>query len=354
MRQAILIGNPGTKRTEYFRQAAAQIGLPVFFSDWRDLNGRQAKLPEGELFIKIDPPLWKSCSLTELNTLAEEYAAQLKELSRLQDFRKAAFLNTPEAILSLLDKRFCKAKLVEAGLPVTECLAFGADKRGGKRPAEQLIERMRETGNHQVFIKPVVGSGAAGVSAFRCLSLTRMALYTCAFESAESGFVNTKRLRRFDRPEEILPLLDRLLELDCIVERWYAKSDYQGFSYDLRAVVRDGAIDFLLARLSKGPITNLHLNNRPLKAEELGLPEETLISIAELCKQAVSCFPGLRSAGIDLLLTKGSKKPVIIEMNAQGDLMYQDIFYENKIYRRQAELMKRWIAEEKTTPETAQ
>jgi len=59
-------------------------------------------------------------------------------------------------------------------------------------------------------------------------------------------------------------LLNRILSLCCIVERWYAKEEYQGYSYDLRAVVQEGDIDFLLARLSKGPITNLHLNNRPL------------------------------------------------------------------------------------------
>ena len=40
-------------------------------------------------------------------------------------------------------------------------------------------------------------------------------------------------------------------------------------------------------------------------------------------------------------LEKESLTPRIIEMNGQGDLIYQDIFNENTIYRRQAELLKR-------------
>ncbi len=157
--------------------------------------------------------------------------------------------------------------------------------------------------------------------------------------------MNTKRLRRFSKPEEIIPLLNRILSLDCVVERWYVKEEYQGYSYDLRAVVQEGDIDFLLARLSKGPITNLHLNNRPLEAGMLGLPASVLESVEEICRKSMKCFAGLRSAGIDILLERGSLKPRIIEMNAQGDLIYQDIYHQNRIYSHQAEMMKEWIGE---------
>ena len=94
-----------------------------------------------------------------------------------------------------------------------------------------------------------------------------------------------------------MTFLNRLLSLDCIVERWYAKAQHQGFSYDLRAVVQDGQTDFMLARLSKGPVTNLHLNNHPLKASELGLTVSTVEEIEELCKRAAGSFQGLRSVG---------------------------------------------------------
>ena len=133
-------------------------------------------------------------------------------------------------------------------------------------------------------------------------------------------------------------LLSRMKDI-----RWYPKADFQGFSYDLRAVCQDGALDFLLARLSKGPVTNLHLNNHPLEASRLALPEDVTSTIKELCRRACGCYPGLRSAGIDILLEKGSLKPRIIEMNGQGDLLYQDIYDKNEIYSHQVRMMKAWL-----------
>ncbi len=124
------------------------------------------------------------------------------------------------------------------------------------------------------------------------------------------------------------------------MERWYAKEEYQGYSYDLRAVFQEGELDFLLGRLSSGPVTNLHLNNHPVEYKELGLSEKKIDEIILLCQRCVECYPGLRSVGIDILLEKGSQVPRVIEMNSQGDLIYQDIYNKNKIYRHQAKIMK--------------
>lgn len=346
VRQAVLLGNADTKRTDYFRQAAQQVKLPVFFADWKDYETQKEQLfsGKGEQMLKIDPPLWKSCSLGEMNALAADYRQKLDELSQMEKCRQVSFFNSPQSIKLLLDKIGCKKKLKEAGLPVTEMLDDSAALAFAEEPVVQLVEWMRRVGCCQVFIKPVYGSGAAGVSAFRIQPKTgRVALYTCAMEHPEYGLVNTKRLRCFCGMKEVFSILGRILKLGCIVERWYAKAECGGYCYDLRAVVLDGGMSFLLGRLSKGPITNLHLNNHPLEASALGLPCQVLEQVALLCRDAVGCFLGLRCAGIDVLLEKGSLRPRIIEMNAQGDLIYQDIFNENRIYRREAEMMKDWV-----------
>ncbi len=345
MRRAALLGSPGSKRAMYLMQAAQRVGIPLSLVQWQDWR---ECLPEGELFLKIDPPDWESCCLTQLDGLAADYREQLKKLSERARKQRITFLNHPSAIAQLLDKRGCKEILRKAGLPVTEQLAGTVSVCGNGQRAEALLRQMRKLGICQVFIKPVWGSGAAGVFAFRWQpARDRMALYTCTLLHPKLGLVNTKRLRRISQPEEIFALLDRLLELDCVVERWYAKADYRGFSYDLRAVVQDERVDFLLARLSQGPITNLHLNNHPLDAADLGLSREIMTSLEELCWKAMGCFPGLRSAGIDILLEKGSLTPRIIEMNGQGDLIYRDIGCENMIYGHQAEMMRRWLAADK-------
>ena len=394
-RKVVLLGERGTKRTMYLEQAARQIGLPVFFIQWAHF-GELWKEGFRDAVIKIDPPVWDSCDLEELEGLVDGYKEKLEMLADLQERQGVCFLDHPLAIRDLLEKSACKERLAQAGLPVTEQVAVT-----GVAATDQLLGQMAAKGIGQVFIKPQYGSGAAGTAAFRWEPRTgRMMLYTCALldigpwpdPDAPSGrgvpsdrgvptgrgvpsdrgvptgrgvpsgrgdptgfrtlprlgiqgdpearLLNTKRLRCFSKKEEIRPLLDRLLKTGCIVERWYAKASYGDFSYDLRAVVQGGELDFLLARLSKGPITNLHLNNHPLEVSALGLPDEVLAQIGELCRRAMACYPGLWSAGIDILLERGSLKPRIIEMNGQGDLLYQDIYGENQIYRRQAEWMK--------------
>lgn len=342
MMQAALLGNPGTKRTAFFEQAAMQAGLPVFFIDWKDyLDPKQTSswleyLANMRGCLKIDPPLWESSLLGELPTLVAGYLRQLNRLSELADSSRLQFLNHPNAITQLLDKRFCKQVLVQEGLPVTNEISSSQPDC-----AEMLMDIMHRKRIYQVFLKPVYGSGGAGVTAFRWQpSMGQMRLYTCAIAQPLEGLVNTKRLQCFCKPKDILPLLDQLLKLDCVVERWYAKETYKGYSYDLRAVVQDGSLDFVLARLSKGPVTNLHLNNHPCEAASLGLSQDVWESLRDICQKAMACFAGLRSAGIDLLLEKGNLQPRIIEMNAQGDLIYRDIFGENLIYRHQAAMMQ--------------
>ena len=65
----MVLGNLHTKRTGYLRQAAVQAGLPVFFDKKAAGNGKgliftdwsrwREELTENEIFLKIEPPLWK-------------------------------------------------------------------------------------------------------------------------------------------------------------------------------------------------------------------------------------------------------------------------------------------------------
>ena len=344
---AALLGSPETKRKMYLEHAAGQMGLHVLFIGWEEWTDRfwdEWLARHGtQGMVKIDPPRWDSAELSELPVLMDTYHRRLHVLDELSKTHGIRFLNHPRDIAALLDKRACKARLSRAKLPVTEelCGENPLPAYSGIKTAEELLEQMHTHHMHQVFIKPNYGSGALGVTAFRQHPKNgRMMLYTCAAFAPDSRrLVNTKRLQCIDRRQEAVEMLNHLLKLDCIVERWYAKAEHDGCTYDLRAVVQDGQTDFLLARLSKGPITNLQLNNHPLLARELGLPDSVLASVETLCRDAVGLYPGLRSAGIDILLEKGSLRPRIIEMNGQGDLIYQDIYHENRIYTHQARML---------------
>lgn len=350
MSRVVLLGDEGTKRTVFLEKGAKEAGIRFDLVKWKDF---QKMASWKNIFLKIDPPLWENCRLEEMERLTEEYKENLRQLEKLGKKGNITFLNSPESIQALLNKRGCKKRLKEVGLPVTEALKnidfIKQEKEAGsfqKEPAVPvLLEAMEKQRIFQVFIKPNQGSGAAGAAAFCWQPRTgQMILYTCGMEDPLThGLVNTKRLRKFTDRDQVVSLLERLLGLEVVVERWYAKAKHQGFSYDLRAVVQDGQLDFVLARLSSGPITNLHLNNHPLKGAELGLSPSVWNRVTTLCQEASTCYPGLRSVGIDILLERGSLRPRIIEMNGQGDLIYQDIYEKNVIYRHQAEMMREWL-----------
>lgn len=320
-----MVGEPGTRRTEYFLRAARELHKPVRLEEWQTAGGMEL---HGDV-VKLDPPSYKSSNLFQMKEHLSAFHRRMKQLEKAGTI----FLNPPCEILRLLDKRQCKEILMENQVPVTEMLEEKIEN------TEQLMDAMKLHRIYSVFIKPVYSSGAAGVTAFRLApGRDRMMAYTsCILQKEE--LVNTKKLRRMENAQEICRLLDAVLSLGAVVERWHPKASFGGKSYDLRVVWQFGKCEFVVARCSSGPVTNLHLNNSPLAFSDLGLSEKVVFEIKALCEKAMSCFPELRMAGIDVLLEQGSLKPKIIEMNGQGDLMYQDIFHENRIYRRQVEWM---------------
>ena len=140
MRQAVILGSSDTKRTIYLEKAAAQEGVSVTLVDWQEWETYH-ELPDAEeLLVKIDPPRWTSCSLEKLNQLADGYMHELEQLSRLARCRAVTFLNEPSVIAGLLDKRACKERLQQAGLPVTETIRLSDCSNDGKLTVEMLLE----------------------------------------------------------------------------------------------------------------------------------------------------------------------------------------------------------------------
>lgn len=330
-----LIGTKGSKRKDFFEKAAAGCQVPVEFIDWAEAE--HADLSGGT--VKIDPPAYATSDLWQMNGQVSAYRSRLRGL----EHRGRVFLNTPSGIDSVLDKFSCKKKLMEHGIAVTEMISeevLWAEEPGRADGAvERLEDMMRRCRASSVFIKPAYSSGAAGVVAYRkFLGSGREAAYTsCRVLGGE--LVNTKKIYRLDKREEIAALLRSVLSLGVIIERWHPKASYQEKSFDLRVVWQFGEIAYIVARQSGGPITNLHLNNAPLDWRKLGLAEQVVSEIRCLCRDAMKLFPGLLSAGIDILLEKGTLRPRIIEINGQGDLIYQDIYAENTIYKQQVERM---------------
>lgn len=330
-KRIILIGEADSKRTEFFLKAANRQQVPVEFYAWSQWKNKDI---EGGV-VKIDPPSFREYNILLLSKRIQEYREQLLELEEIGKKKEVCFLNPPSGILQLLDKVACKEKLQERQLTVTTMI-----EKNVKNYME-LKERMAEKKIRSVFLKPLYGSGAAGILALSMQPVTgKVVAYTAACVQGDVLF-QQKSIRKITDEKEVENIVNAITSLDTIVERWYPKATLGGETFDFRVLWQFGHMEYIVARKSATPITNLHLNNGAvlledvLKSEECWNQGDIREDIQRLCGEAMAVFPNVHVAGLDVMLDKKTGKPRIIEINGQGDLLYQDIYGENVIYRNQ-------------------
>lgn len=330
-KRIILIGEADSKRTEFFLKAADRQQIPVEFYTWSEWKNKDI---EGGV-VKIDPPSFHEYNILSLPKRIQEYQEQIFQLEEMEKKKGVSFLNHPSGILQLLDKVACKEKLQENHVAVTTMIGKNV------KNYMELKERMVEKRIRSVFLKPVYGSGAAGILVLSVHPTTgKVVAYTAACVEGDVLF-QQKNIRKITDEKEVEPIVNAITSLDTIVERWYPKATLEGEPFDFRVLWQFGRIEYIVARKSATPITNLHLNNGAIPLENVWKSQESWnqgeiqMDIARVCEEAMALFPNVHVAGLDVMLDKKTGKPRIIEMNGQGDLLYQDIYGENKIYRNQ-------------------
>lgn len=325
MGRIVLLGELEGKRKDYFIKGARSLGAEVAVFTYEDYFNH---VKEGDC-IKLDPPPMHEVYLRKLEPFAQRYYQYLKRLGALQGVH---FLNSPQGIWTALDKRRCKFLLKTNHIAMTPWLEDEIDS------VEGLLAMMARERAAKIFIKPRFGSGAAGVTAFmRHGGKNTEVLYT-SLAIQDNQLINTKRVQKSTDIGYNRRLLSLLLAEECLFERWVPKASFGKMVYDLRVVYSLGKMAFIVARGAYGPITNLHLNDLALDWTDLHLPKTLLAKINTLCAKTLACFEGVRYAGIDILIPAGDLaqvEPMVIEVNGQGDLIYKDIFAENKIYQGQ-------------------
>jgi hypothetical protein len=218
----------------------------------------------------------------------------------------------------MFDKRACHAALESAGMPVPPALATVGD-------FEELLQAMDERGWTRVFIKPAYGSSASGVVAFarRGNEMVAYSSVETLRSEGELKLYNSLRVRRYEDGEEIRRIVNTLCRDRVHVEIWIPKASIRGESFDLRVVVNGGRASHTVARLSSGPITNLHLGNKrgPVLEVRHRLGLAKWMEAMNSCERAMQVVPNTCYAGIDLAIAAGFQNHAILEMNAFGDLL---------------------------------
>ena len=328
--QIIVVSNSLSKRIEYFVEAGKHLQTEVCFMTYEELFSCLPLLRQA--VIKLEPCVSDETNFLKYALLNQAYKETLQRLGEMRLSDDVCFLNTPHALLRALDKKETKQVLMDRGLKVTPML-----------PSPRSFDELREllTGcGRGCFLKPRYGSGAGGVMAIRYQpNRNKWVVYT-TLQQVDGVIHNTKRINRLSTEKEMIPLAEAVMQTEVILEEWIPKEQLQGENYDLRVVCRESEIDYIVVRCSKGSITNLHLNNKAHWWNELSLPEVVRQQIYYQCQEAVQSLD-LQYAGVDVLMERGTDIPYIIEVNGQGDHVYQDMFAHNSIYIQQIKNIKK-------------
>jgi hypothetical protein len=227
-------------------------------------------------------------------------------------------MNSPADIALMFDKPACHVRLKQAGVAVPQVLS-GVDS------FDALVTRMRELRCSRVFVKLAHGSSAAGVIAYAISGDRHQAITTV--EMVDVGgqlhLYNSRRLRTYRKPGDIRALIDALCRERVHVEQWLPKAGINNRTFDLRVVVIGSQARHVVARLSKGPMTNLHLLNArgDVADVQVRMGPGAWRAVMDTCEQAAAAMGSSLYAGVDVLICPGYQRHAVLELNAFGDLL---------------------------------
>ncbi len=359
MARFVVLANPDCRRLRLFECALQKLGLspPVVVPYAALLRGevRLAQVLRADDTVRIESPgrdfeverllLARGASEAQrenrFRCIESEAALQLEEergrlhpsrqwflglrslFEELQSELDAApphrAMHDARHCLEMSDKIACHARLLAAGVPVAP--ALGAEIEN----FEALLSVLKERGWNRVFVKLSHGSSASGVVALQMSRGRVLATTTTEMveQNGEIRLYNSRRVRRYQTWREVEVLIDALCRERVHVERWLPKASLGGRVCDVRLVIIDGQARQGKVRLSRGPLTNLHLGNEraPLEALKSRLTEEKWGEIVASCGAAMRAYPHSLMGGADLVFSPDFRRHAIIELNAWGDLL---------------------------------
>jgi glutathione synthase/RimK-type ligase-like ATP-grasp enzyme len=227
-------------------------------------------------------------------------------------------MNRPADVEVLFDKFACQDRFARAGIPVPRSL-------GPVRSFAELRERMREGDCRSVFVKLAHGSSASGIVAYRAGDTRQEAITTVEMVryNGELRLYNSRLIRRYHEQDEVAALVDTLACEGVQVEEWLPKAVLDAHGFDLRVVVIRGEARHVVVRMSRSPMTNLHLGNPrgELSAVVARMGPEAWQAARRTCERTAAVFPDSLHLGIDLLVAPDYRQHAVLEANAFGDLL---------------------------------
>jgi len=227
-------------------------------------------------------------------------------------------MSQPEDIALMFDKPRCAYHLSEGGVPTPQGL-------GVVYSWDELHDHLARHRTTRVFLKPRHGSSASGVLALRVARGRCRAMGPLELERSGSDcrLFNSLRVRAYDREADLRAIVDCLGRDGLWVERWLPKASLDGYAFDARIVTIAGQARHTTLRLSRTPITNLHLANaraHPERLIEAGW-SAALAEMRQAAEAAARALPASHHVGVDVMVAAGFRHVAVLELNAFGDLL---------------------------------
>lgn len=338
-----MLGTSGSKRSRGLQAAHAALGLApariVEWHDWLHADDVLARALQAPCHFKIEPPgddprvhlrvLHLGCDMLDRERCAapdhgelvaadawfEGFRAVMRQLERtLAASPQAKAVNPPGDILAMTDKLACQHRLQAHGVPIPRLL-------GPVENHESLQALLEANSLDRVFLKARYGSSAAGVIAYRRNSRGAQQITTSASlvpDGARDRVFNVKRMRRYERSDDVRRVVNAIAGQGAYAETWLAKPRLGANHFDLRVLTLDGRAAHRVARVGASIMTNLHLDNeRGDPAFLLDAPQ--LARLTAAVERAADAFAGSRLIGFDLVVNGPSVH--VLEANAFGDLL---------------------------------
>ena len=365
MRRILVIGASGDKRLSGFGAALASFPeVSMSLLPWADVLTDPAAvrraLQPGD-FLRLDSPGGDPETYRRIAALGGDAspvpeghwrpgAAWFRGLSRLLreaarcleigPIRPAVCTHDFGDALVMTDKLACREALAAADVPILPGFAAPAT-------VDALRALTAERRWPRCFVKPRWGSSGAGVLAWERdgygdrareqVTVAADAEYDP--ETATLTLRNSKRLRRYSPPlcEHILA---RILADGAVVERWHPKVTVEGGPADLRVVCLGGAPAHRVARVGRGPVTNLHLDAARMSAEAFfdAAPTRTCERVEAVARAVARAFPRTLVFGLDLHVD-GRGAVRVIEVNAWGDHLPGVSFEGREVYSAEVAML---------------
>lgn len=239
----------------------------------------------------------------------EQYAASLEQVH---------FINQPSSIAFLFDKLACQDFLYQKNIPVPSLI-------GQVKNYEHFQSLLSPLLYQQVFLKPIHGSSASGVLAYRRFKDKEMLTTSVELitDQQQVKLYNSLKIKKYTKHQSIQQIINSLAKDGLYAEQWIPKASNPSGAYDFRMVTIGGQARQVIARQSHSPMTNLHLGNRrgDLQAIQAQISATVWNNLQQLANSVAQLFEDLSYIGMDVLLANDYRSAMILELNAFGDLL---------------------------------